>query len=294
MGSKPFRPGAATPPAADESARQVNRNLLIAGVLLVAALATWWLMRSPGDSAVERETRAALEATEGATRPSSMDAAESPVAQAPPAADTLDSEPQFQRYVDDKYRLLFRDVEGDASVALRAALLERERVVVLINTAKQSSDPAGRESLPALEARKAEADRAVGTLLPASELGAFEALKDSDIERFQVEDYAAGIENVAPLAPADKQAVLATKLEYRQRFRRVLADSRLMTGDLNGTERLLAFNEVSRALKEYQQSYLQEVRQYLYNDEQFTLLSNYETTEYNAELAKLRSIAGLD
>jgi hypothetical protein len=74
----------------------------------------------------------------------------------------------------------------------------------------------------------------------------------------------------------------------------VLDDSRLMTGDLNGTERLLAFTEVSRALKEYQQSYLQEVRQYLYDDEQYRLLSNYETSEYEAELARLRVIAGLE
>jgi len=47
-------------------------------------------------------------------------------------------------------------------------------------------------------------------------------------------------------------------------------------------------------LKEYQQSYLQEVRQYLYDDEQYRLLSNYETSEYEAELARLRVIAGLE
>jgi hypothetical protein len=51
---------------------------------------------------------------------------------------------------------------------------------------------------------------------------------------------------------------------------------------------------VSRALREYQQSYLQEVRQYLYNDEQYGLLSNYESSEFDAEMARLRSIAGLE
>ena len=43
--------------------------------------------------------------------------------------------------------------------------------------------------------------------------------------------------------------------------------------------------------RESRDSYLQEVRQYLYNDEQFALLSNYENSEYAAELEKLRGIA---
>ena len=279
---------------AGEEPLHVNRNLLIAGALLAACAIAWWAIRAgPGDTAVERDTRAALEAASdsGFSTPLEPQAVVVPATRGAAASE---SEVQFQRYVDDKYRLLFRDVEGDAATALRVALRGRERVVVQINTAKQTSDAALRETLPALEARKLEYDRHIGSLLPASELGAFEALKDSDIERFQVEDYAAGIENVAPLAEADKQSVLATKLAYRERFRRVLADSRLMTGDLNGTERALAFNEVSRALREYQQSYLQEVRQYLYNDQQYALLSNYENTEFNEEVAKLRSIAGLE
>ncbi len=44
-------------------------------------------------------------------------------------------------------------------------------------------------------------------------------------------------------------------------------------------------------MSESRDSYLQEVRQYLYNDEQFALLSNYENSEYAAELEKLRGIA---
>ena len=116
-------------------------------------------------------------------------------------------------------------------------------------------------------------------------------LKDSDTEQFQLEDYAGGVNAVAPLNDADRKAILLTKLVHRQRFRQVLADSRLMTGDLNATDRQYAFAEVSRALGESRDSYLREVRQYLYNDEQFALLSNYENTEYAAELEKLRGIA---
>ncbi len=275
--------------------QHVNRNLLVVGALLAVTAAAWWALRSsPGRPAGEQEARTALEAPSDTTPATASGVGEAAAQPAVAAGESTDADPQFQRYVEDKYRLLMRDVDGASLAALRAALLAREQVVVQINTAKQSSDPAARQSLPALEARKAALDRDIGRLLPAGELAMFEVLKDADIERFQVDDYAAGIANVAPLTETDKQAVLATKLVYRQRFRRVLDDSRLMTGDLNGTERLLAFTEVSRALKEYQQSYLQEVRQYLYNDEQYTLLSNYETSEYNAELAKLRVIAGLE
>ena len=67
-----------------------------------------------------------------------------------------------------------------------------------------------------------------------------------------------------------------------------------MSGELTPAERRLAYAEVSRALRHSQDGYLQEVRQYLYDAEQFTLLSNYETTEYNAELEKLRRIAGVE
>ena len=277
----------------DAEPLHVNRNLLIAGALLVACTAAWWtLCARPGEAMVVRDTGAALPLVPGELPRS----ADEPVRVQPPGPGTepTEAELQFQRYVDDKYRLLFRDLEGDAASALRAALSERERVVVQVNTAKQTGDVALRATLPALLARLAELDRQVGTVLPARELGAFAALKDADIERFQVEDYAAGIQNVAPLGDADKQAILTTKLAYRERFRRVLAESRLMTADLGDTERRLAFDTVSRALKDYQQSYLQEVRQYLYDDEQYALLTNYENTEYTGELARLRSIAELE
>ena len=284
-----------TPPAPDDGTQHVNRNLLIAGGMLAATIAVVWAIRSQGEPAmVERETRAALVATQDATWPvpagPRQDAAAPTAAQAPPQ----DSGQQFASYVDDKYRNFYRDSDAAHLGTLRAALMDREHLVAQLNTAKQSADDAARQSVPGLEARKAGLDRNIESLLPPGQLASFEAQKDADIERFQLEDYAGGISNVAPLNEADKQAILTTKLASRERFKRVLADSRLMSGDLNGTERLLAFNEVSRALKDYQQNYLQEVRQYIYNDEQYSLLTNYENTEYDAELAKLRAIAGLD
>lgn len=191
----------------------------------------------------------------------------------------------FGSYVDGKYRFLV------PSEKLRAALLARERVAVAINTAKQSSDPAAKEGIPNQIAELAALDQKVGGLLRPGDLAGFEVLKDSDVEQFQLDDYAGGVNAVAPVNEAERKAILYTKLVHRQRFRQVLADSRLMNGDLNASERQLAFADVSRSLRESRDGYLQEVRQYLYDDEQFTLLSNYENTEYAAELEKLRGIA---
>jgi hypothetical protein len=203
------------------------------------------------------------------------------------------SETSFQYYVSAKYRLLFKgsQLTPSATTTLSSTLLERERIAVAINTARQSSDRSAKEAIPRQQAELEAFDRKVGTLLPPGELAAFDVLKDSDVEQFQLDDFAGGASNVAPVSESDRKSILYTKLVYRQRFRQVLADSRFMQDDLDMTERRLAFAEVKRALEASRDSYLQEVRQYLYDDEQFALLRNYETTEFNDELEKLRRMA---
>ena len=115
-------------------------------------------------------------------------------------------------------------------------------------------------------------------------------LKESDVELYKLNEYAGGISNVAPLSAADRKSIMRTKLAYKERFRQLLRDSGLQRSDLSAAEREYAYSMTSRAMEDYKRSYLQEVRQYLTNDEQYALLSNYETTEFNAELAKLQSM----
>jgi hypothetical protein len=198
------------------------------------------------------------------------------------------AEASFGKYVASKYRFL------EGSEELRAALLARERIAVAINTAKQGNDAVARDAIAARQAELAALDQKIGTLLRPGDLATFEVLKDSDIEQFQLDDYAGGVSAIAPLSDADQKAILFAKLRHRQRFREVLAQSGLMRGGLGASERRYAFAEVSRALGDARDQYLQDVRQYLYNEEQFSLLRNYETTEYDAELEKLRGIANLD
>ena len=268
------------------ASRSVSLRGVIIPALAVFFAVAWWAGRG--------ERRANDAEPMSATSPAAVQSAWWQIAtgsesSGPPtaasAAAEVGAEEGFIAYVDGKYRFL------ESTPELRAALLAREKIAVSINTARQSGDPAEREAIPTRLAELAAMDQKIGTLLRPGDLATFEVLKDSDIEQFQLDDYAGGVNAVAPVSDADRRSILYTKLVHRQRFRQVLADSRLMTGELNASERQYAFAEVSRALRESRDSYLQEVRQYLYDDEQFALLSNYENTEHAAELEKLRGIA---
>lgn len=203
------------------------------------------------------------------------------------------SDESFRQYVWGKYHFLLeahgRSPRG--SETLRAALLERERLVVLINTARQGADDESKATLPDLEAQLAGLDQRISRSLPAGDLTAFDILKDSHIEQFQLDDYAQGISNVAPLDEQQRRAILYSKLAYRHRFREVLEQSGLLGDALSPSQRQAVLGDVSRALRESRDSFLQEARQHLSDDQQFSLLANYENTEYSAELEKLRTMA---
>ena len=263
------------------------RGVLIPALLVFVGV-VWWAGRDAADFPVDDLAPLGPQPSSAPQTVSAPFARGSDRAQPPAQSQTtvdVGAEATFGAYVDGKYRFL------EPSEKLRVALLAREKVAVAINTARQSNDAAVKESLPQQLAELATLDQKVGTLLRPGDLATYDVLKDSDVEQWQLDDYAGGVSNVAPLSDDDRRAILYTKLAHRQRFRQVLADSGLMSGSLNATERQYAFGMVSRALGESRDSYLREVRQYLYNDEQFTLLSNYESTEYADELEKLRGIA---
>lgn len=196
----------------------------------------------------------------------------------PASADPEES--TIAQYTSEKYQLLLDDLhylEASQAVALRKALLARERLA-------GEAGAAGRnEALVKVE------EQIRGILNPADH-ATYQMLRESDLELYKLNEYAGGIANVAPLSAHDRKAILRTKLAYKERFRQLLRDSDLQRRDLSAAEREFAYSMTSRAMEDYKRSYLQEVRQYLANDEQYTLLSNYETTEFNAELARLQSM----
>jgi len=212
-----------------------------------------------------------------------LDAASAAVAQADVAI-PLDSEQEtVAQYAAEKYELLLEELgplPPDVFAKINAALLRRE----LATGATGGPD--------AIAVAVANADSEVLALLGPAQRSTYDALKDSDHELFQLNEYAGGISNVAPLGADERKSILRTKLAYKGRFRQLVADSDLSRDGLSAAEREHAYAVTVGALERYRQDYLQEVRQYLSNDEQFALLDNFETTEFAAELDKLRAKAG--
>ncbi len=272
------------------------------GAALTFGAVLWWAARGTEPvaegSARLRELSASHARDFSANAwPAPADRDESAVAPLPDHAGAEPSNPAadagFESYVFGKFRYLLETSAGAprGSEALRAALLERERLVAAINTARQGNDEWALALLPARLEQLATQDQRLRQLLPAADLAAFDMLKDSHIEQFQLDDFAAGIRNVAPLQESERRAILFSKLAYRARFREALDQSGLMRGDLSGAQRLAALPEVARALRDSHAGFLQEARQHLSDEERFTLLSNYETSELTAELEKLQRIA---
>jgi hypothetical protein len=277
------------------------RGMAVSAALTFGAV-IWWASRGTNPAA---EGSAQVRGTPASHADASMtnawvapavrdDAAGAPLPDEATAEDSrLASDASFNDYVEDKYRFLFTASAHSSRGAeqLRAALLERERLVTAINTARQGHDESQKDSLPEREEQLAALDRRIAAMLPAADIALYDALKDSHIEQFQLDDYAQGISNVAPLRDADRRAILLSKLTSRQRFRQVLEQSGLMRSDLALSQRQAALVIVTRALAESRESFLQEARQQLTDDEQYSLLANYENGEYRAELEKLRGIA---
>lgn len=251
-----------------------------AAVLVGAAI--YWTSSRPGQSVAPDVRQGAIVWRQSA--PSDVQ----PPQQQAPQADSVSTLPHAQpagdpeestiaEYTAEKYQYLLDDLrylEAAQVEQLRRSLLDRERL------AGQASDPAA----------MARVEDGIRALLRPADYATYETLRESDLELYKLNEYAAGISNVAPLSAADRKSILKTKLAYKERFRQLLADSALQRTDLSVAEREYAYSVTSSALEGYRRSYLQEVRQYLTNEEQFALLSNYETTEFKAELARLRTM----
>jgi hypothetical protein len=249
-----------------------------AAAIVVGAIVCWAARSEPPlaqhERLTARESRPAIEGIPG-TKPDIAPARENVQAvAADPEASTI------AQYASEKYQFLFDDLrylEARQIGQLREALQMRERLAGEHESAGQ------KEALASVE------DQIRGILRPADH-ATYEMLRESDLEQFKLNEYAGGIGNVAPLSAADRETILKTKLAYKARFRQLLRDSGVERGDLSAAEREYAYSVASQALADFSRGYLQEVRQYLANEEQYALLSNYEATEFKAELAQLQSM----
>lgn len=170
-------------------------------------------------------------------------------------------------HVEHKYRYLLADVESAHVEELKRRLLAHE----------------GEENAE----RKVTTDARVSEMLSPRDREYYHALRDSDVEQHHVTEYVGGLENVAPLEDRQERQILDAKLRQKQRYATTLRDAGLDRDTLSAAEREYARAQVTAALKSYIDDFLIEVSPAL-TSEQYTLLRNYETTEFQRELDKLQ------
>jgi hypothetical protein len=173
-------------------------------------------------------------------------------------------------HIEYKYRYLFADVNRAYLDELKRRLLERER-----------------EAQYSIE--QAQIDARIAELLPARDLAYYRALKDSDLEQHHLAEYVGGISNILPLDEQQERQVLDAKLRQKQRYATALRDLGIDRDALSPAEREYAHTHLAEALKGYLEEFLLEVSPAL-TPEQYTLLRNYETTEFARELARLQQL----
>jgi hypothetical protein len=186
----------------------------------------------------------------------------------------------FLPWVQWKYRYLLADVQlaPCARELLEELLAARER---LAHDAASSESPTGLDDI----------DQHVRGLLPAgAQADAFDELRDSDTEQRQLDDYANGLANVAPLREEQKRAVLSARLRRKREFESAVREAGLDRAALSADERMQAQVIVQQALDRYRDDFLLDASEIL-DEEQLGYLSNYETTEFEREAERLHQIA---
>jgi hypothetical protein len=123
-----------------------------------------------------------------------------------------------------------------------------------------------------------------------SELDQADELRDSEAELRQLEDYANGLEHVAPLREEQKRALLSAKLRRKREFESAVREAVLDGVEVSGDEQMRAQVIVEQALERYRDDFLLDASEIL-DEEQLVYLSNYETTEFERAAAELQQIA---
>lgn len=242
-------------------------HILSAGVICIVAFgaATSW---NRDDAGGDVQSGAHPEAPRVERTPASISAKSiALVERQPPASMLGQHDGAFFAHVEYKYRYLLADMESARIDDLKRRLLDRENEPDL--------------------ARKATHDERISEMLSPREREYFQALKDSDLEQRRVAEYVGGVGNVAPLDESQERQILDAKLRHKQRSAATLRDIGLERQMLSVVEREYAHARVAEALKAHLDDFLLEVSPSL-TQEQYTLLRNYETTEFHRELEQLQ------
>ena len=261
----------------------MSRPIAAAAVVTLAALLAglWWLQRSdpvPGAPAMSKSPPPAI------ARPK----AGSPSQSTRPAVVEASSwDPQLIERVQRKYRYLWADLSASQLEQLHELLLQFEQLREVMRPADSDETEIDAIERGRIERAMAALEIRIRGLLDPVQSVRYESLRDSDIEQDQLAQYSGAISNLAPLAPTQERAILEARLRHKKRYEAGLRDFGLDRTTLSAEERNYAHRNAAQTLKEYRDNFLAEVRPTL-TEEQYFLLSSYESTEFARELERLQ------
>lgn len=261
------------PPSSEQkrfgTGERVTLVALVCSPLLAAGYG-YWNMSARNEQPLPEPSRGAI-APQAATAPATS------------ASQSLDE------LVRQKYRYLLADLDSNvfAQEQVRQLLLEYEQAAALIETAERRGEDAA--TLTELKAWLAEIDHVLRQSLDLANYEQYESLKQSDAQQRQLAKYSEAISNVAPLDAYSERAILEAKLRHKKACEAALMNAGLNRKTLSAEERRYAHAAVAQAVGEYRDNFLLEARPLL-NDEQYALLSKYETTEIQGMLAELQTV----
>jgi hypothetical protein len=102
-----------------------------------------------------------------------------------------------------------------------------------------------------------------------------------------LDDYAGGVENVAPLDDDQRAQLRTAKVRHQASFERELGEAQLDRRVLTPDERARAYAIVNEAVDRYRDAFFRDAAEIL-DDEQNLLLTSYETTELERERQRLQ------
>jgi hypothetical protein len=265
----------------------VSRPIAAAVAIAVLAIATgaWWLRRDD-ESASGAQPPQQVAGTPAPASPSSAPASS---ASAPAAAEESRWDPELIKRVEHKYRFLIGELRLTPAqlTELRELLFQQQQLRDMLGPANDpdlKQTPAERARL---ERALADIDARIRALIDPAQFARYENLRESDVEQRHLDEYRGGVAAMAPLSPQQERLILEARLRHKKRFEASLRDFGLDQPSLSAEERLYAHRNVAQTLNEYRDDFLAEVRPSLTEDQYF-LLSNYETTEFARELERLQ------
>jgi hypothetical protein len=268
----------------------MSKPLVAAVIITLAALpaSVWWLERSErseaNTSAQAMPQRSSAELTR--TR-----AAAPPRSAAPAVVAESSWDPQLVKRMEHKYRYLFTDARlpPERIAQLRELLLEYEQTRAMAGSPDDPELQLDAVERGRIERALAELEARIRALLGPAQYASYESLRASDVEQEHLTQYSGGVSNFAPLTPAQERVILEARLRHKKRYEAGLHEFGLDRQTLSVEERNYAHRNAARTLEEYRDNFLAEVRPAL-SEEQYFLLSSYETTEFQRELQRLQML----